>query len=522
MAGAGRGGGGARRGRGAAQAWPPVVSNYRALATGRARRRALKLLLAGLEAASPREAVRRAGGTPGQISAEWCPGSARSGPIDLSPYRAVKVVAFGKAALGMAAAAREWFGPKVDGGIVVAPAGAPGAAPGRGFRVLRAAHPAPDRSSVEAARAVERYVAHRAGSELLLFLVSGGGSSLLCMPDGVDLADKARTADLLAASGAPISEINCVRKHLSRIKGGRLAVGAACDAAALLMSDVPGDDPAVVASGATYGDATTFADALKAVRGRGVSRRVPRPVLERLREGAAGRVPDTPEGPVIPNAVVATNTDCLAAMESRARGMGYSARSISIGGDVGDAAARIAAAWERHGGGGASCVLFGGETTVRVRRARGGGGGGGGRGGRCQEIVARMVLEIADGDAAMAAEPAVVAAIGTDGIDGTTASAGAVAETAGADAAAIRACIDRSDTGALFEERSTWAVQAGKAAAGQGSRAAISGGPIITGQTGTNLCDIGAVVPAGPPADGWGGGGGSDGGEDEDEDEDGK
>ena len=497
MAAAGRGGGsgGARR---AARPWPPAISNYRALATGRARRRALKLLLAGLDAASPREAVRRAGGTPGRIDAEWCPGSPRSGPIDLSPYRAVKVVAFGKAALGMAAAAREWIGPKVDGGIVVAPAGAPGASPGRGFRVLRAAHPDPDRSSVEAARAVERYVSHRGGSELLLFLASGGGSSLLCMPDGVDLADKARAAALLAAAGAPISEINCVRKHLSRIKGGRLAAGASCDAAALLMSDVPGDDPAVVASGATYGDPTTFADALAAVRDRGLSRRMPRPVMERLREGAAGRVPDTPEGPVVPNAVVATNTDCLAAMESRARGMGYgSARSIAVGGDVGEAAARVASAWGKMGGGGGSCVLFGGEATVRVRGGGRRGGRRAGRGGRCQEIVARIVAEIAGGGDSIAAEPAVVAAIGTDGIDGTTASAGAVAETAGADAAAIGAYIGESDTGALFEERSTWAVQAGNAVGGRRG-AAISGGPVITGQTGTNLCDIGVVVPAGP------------------------
>lgn len=493
--------------RGGSASWPPAVSNYRALATGRARRRALKLLAAGLGAASPRDAVRRAASEPGRIGAEWCAGSARSGPIDLSPYRAVKVVAFGKAALGMARAARELIGPKVDGGVVVAPAGAPGAAPGRGFRVLRAAHPAPDRSSVEAARAVERYASHRSGSELLLFLVSGGGSSLLCMPDGVDLADKARTADLVAASGAPVSEVNCVRKHLSRIKGGRLAGAASCDAAALLMSDVPGDDPAVIASGSTYGDPTTFADALGIVMDRGLSRRVPRPVLERLREGAAGRVPDTPEGPVIPNAVVATNTDCLAAMESRARGMGYEPRTMSVGGDVGEAAARVSAAWERRGGGRA-CVVFGGETTVRVGRGgRGRGvqrGGGAARGGRSQEIVARIVREIAGGGSMMAAEPAVVASIGTDGIDGTTASAGAIAETAGADAAAIGAYLDASDTGALFEERSEWAARAGRDGWGRraAGAAAILGGPVVTGQTGTNLCDIGVVVPADPPGGG--------------------
>ena len=470
---------------------------------GRARRRALRLIEAGLEAASPRDAVLGAGRTAGEIDAEWSAGSPR-GPVELSPYAAVKIVAFGKAAFGMAAAAREAFGPKVDGGVVVAPAGAPAAPLGRGFRVLRAAHPEPDRSSVEAARAVERYVSHRRGSELLLFLVSGGGSSLLCMPDGVDLPDKARAIDLLGSAGAPISEVNCVRKHLSRIKGGRLAEAASCDAAALLMSDVAGDDPAVVSSGATYGDPTTFADALGAVQGRGLGRRMPRPVMDRLRAGAAGRIPDTPEGPVVPNAVLAGNARCLAAIESRAAGMGYkAARTISVSGDVGDAAARIAAAWQRSGGEG-SCVVFGGEATVRVRRA----GGRKGRGGRCQELVARIVAEIASGGGGLA-EPAVVAAVGTDGIDGSTGSAGALAGTDGADVAAIRAHIDRSDTGALFEERSTWAAQRG--AARGGAAAAISGGPVVTGHTGTNLCDIGVVVPAAAGAEGGDGDGDGDG-----------
>ena len=447
-----------------------------------------------------------AGRTAGAIDAEWSAGSPR-GPVELSPYAAVKIVAFGKAAFGMAAAARESFGPKVDGGIVVAPAGAPAAPLGRGFRVLRAAHPEPDRSSVEAARAVERYVSHRRGSELVVFLASGGGSSLLCMPDGVDLPDKARAIDLLGSAGAPISEVNCVRKHLSRIKGGRLAKAASCDAAALLMSDVAGDDPAVISSGSTYGDPTTFADALGAVRDRGLEGRMPRPVMDRLRAGAAGRVPDTPEGPVVPNAVLAGNARCLAAIESRAAGMGYgTARTISVSGDVGEAAARIAAAWERSGGAG-SCIVFGGEATVRVRRQTGGRKG---RGGRCQELVARIVAEIASGGGEGLAEAAVVAAVGTDGIDGSTGSAGAVAGTDGADVAAIRAHVDRSDTGALFEERSTWAVHRGAAR----GAAAISGGPVVTGQTGTNLCDIGVVVPAAAGSSGDGDGDGDGEGDD--------
>ena len=510
---AGGGGSGRKRGGGAARApgWrPPAIANYRALATGRAQRRALRLLEAGLGAASPRDAVLGAGASAGMVEAEWSAGSPR-GPIELSPYAAVKIVAFGKAAFGMAAAAREAFGAKVDGGIVVAPAGAPAAPLGRGFRVMRAAHPEPDRSSVEAARAVERYVSHRRGSELLLFLVSGGGSSLLCMPDGVDLPDKARTIDLLGSAGAPISDVNCVRKHLSRIKGGRLAAAASCDAAALLMSDVAGDDPAVVSSGAAYGDPTTFADALGAVQGRGLGGSVPQPVMDRLRSGAAGRIPDTPEGPVVPNAVLAGNAACLAAMESRAAGMGYSvARTIAVSGDVGDAAARIAAAWDRSGGRG-SCIVFGGEATVRVRR----GGGKRGRGGRCQELVARIVREISGGGGGLG-EAAVVAAIGTDGIDGTTESAGAVACTDGADAAAIGAHVDRSDTGGLFEERSSWAAAAGRrrpgAAGGGGGGAAILGGPVITGHTGTNLGDIGVVVPAEAGAPGGGGGGDGRGG----------
>ena len=479
----------ARSGRRRRAAWPPSVKNYRSLAAGRSRRCALRLLEAGLEAASPWDAVGRTGRTAGRIEAEWCPGSPRAGPVELSPYASVKVVAFGKAAFGMAAAARAALGPKVDGGIVVAPAGAPAAPLGRGFRAMRAAHPMPDRSSVEAARAVERYVSHRRGSELLLFLVSGGGSSLLCMPDGVDLPDKARTADLLASAGATIREVNCVRKHLSRIKGGRLAAASRHDSAALLMSDVPGDDPAVIASGATYGDPTTYGDALAAIRRHGLAGRVPRPVLDRLRDGASGRLEDTPDGPIIPNAVVAGNTACLAAMESRAAGMGCAAaRTISVGGEVvEEAAGRIAAAWEGHGGPDA-CVLFGGEAAVRVR-------GGGGRGGRCQEIVARIVGELGKGGGI--GKAAVVAAIGTDGIDGTTEFAGAIADTEGADLSAVRSHLDRSDAGGLFGSRSSWAAQHGEGARRRSAGPpAIRGGPVITGHTGTNLCDIGVVVPA--------------------------
>lgn len=364
--------------------------------------------------------------------------------------RPVRLVSFGKAAASMADAFCSRV--RVGQGVVVVPRGSP--APRRsGLEVIRASHPHPDRSSVRAARRVKEFAAECRRSDTLVFLVSGGGSSLLAMPEGVTLAEKAEAVRTMMESGADIGQINCVRKHLSAVKGGRLAQGLPCRAAALLMSDVRRDDMSAIASGATYCDRTTFADALRAVRQLGLAGKMPPAVEARLREGARGRIPETPGRPAIPNAVIASNRDCLRAMAARARELGYSTKTATAFGRQERQARLLAGAAPRKGGG---CLVFGGETTVRVR--------GRGRGGRNLELAMRL---------GRALPGAVVGAVGTDGVDGSSGCAGALVSSSGTDWTGAARYLESSNSAGFFERR---------------------GGLVRTGPTGTNLLDIGVVL----------------------------
>jgi glycerate 2-kinase len=195
------------------------------------------------------------------------------------------VVGAGKAAAAMARAVeRAWGGPL--SGTVVTPYGH-GVACER-IKVVEAAHPVPDESGRRAAARILTEVSGLSGDDLVLCLISGGGSSLLALPaPGVGLADEREIGAGLLRCGAPIAEINCVRKHLSAITGGRLAVAAwPAPVVALIISDVPGDDPAVIASGPTVADPTTFQAALDVLEAYGVA--APAGALRHLRAGAAG------------------------------------------------------------------------------------------------------------------------------------------------------------------------------------------------------------------------------------------
>ncbi|ABK77432.1 hydroxypyruvate reductase [Cenarchaeum symbiosum A] len=405
------------------------------------------MLEAGLAAASPEAALGRVL-EPGKITA--------GKTINLEGYSGVHVVAFGKSAYPMAKEAYRLLKPRSC--LAVIPQGSGAAPGGRAFTVIRSSHPVPGQDSVAAARAVQKILHRRRGSEFVLFLVSGGSSSLLCMPDGISLDDKAYTSELMLKSGATIQEFNCVRKHLSQVKGGRLVAGLPCDAAALVMSDVVGDDLSSIASGTTYCDATTYSNALDIVRGLGLADRMPPAALARLEAGARGGIPETPKEPMFPNWVIAANRDCTAAMGSRAREFGYEPEILSVSGDVSDAAGMIAERYRQ----GPPCVIFGGETTVRVK--------GDGRGGRNQELVLRLLRELKG-------ESFVAASIGTDGIDGNTEDAGAIS---GGDAGIddIDAYLAENDSGSFFAKH---------------------GGQVKTGYTRTNLMDIGLVLrPRGP------------------------
>jgi hydroxypyruvate reductase len=323
------------------------------------------------------------------------------------------VVGAGKAAAAMAQAVeRHWPGPVR--GMVVTRYGH--GAPCRSIEVIEASHPVPDAAGEAAAQAMLDRVKGLTADDLVLCLISGGGSALLALPvEGVTLAHKRTLTQALLKSGAAIHEINAVRKHLSRIKGGRLAAAAyPAQVETLAISDVPGDDPATIASGPTVADPTTFADAREVLARHGIE---PPP---EVRAALAGRAEETPKpgDPRLARAkttVIATARGALAAAAAAAAAAGY--RPVILGDDlegeareVGAAHAHLARAYAAKGL--ALAILSGGETTVTVK--------GRGRGGRNAEYLLSLAL-------ALNAEPGVFAlAADTDGIDGSEDNAGAV------------------------------------------------------------------------------------------------
>ena len=317
---------------------------------------------------------------------------------------------------------RDWRGPL--SGLVVTPYGH-GVACER-IEVAEGAHPVPDESGRAAATRVLAAVADLTPDDLVLCLISGGGSSLLALPAaGIELADEREIGAALLRSGAPITAMNCVRKHLSAIKGGRLAAAAwPARVITLIISDVPGDDPSVIASGPTVADPTTFRAALEVLETYGIA--APPRVARHLRAGAAGgpgAPVETPKpgDPRLARAsavVLATASDALAAAVAEARSRGL--RAVILGDriegearDVGRRHAEHAAALQAWGDGQAATtvLLSGGETTVTVR--------GDGRGGRNTEYLLGLALGL-DG------RPGIHAlAADTDGIDGSEDNAGA-------------------------------------------------------------------------------------------------
>ena len=287
-------------------------------------------------------------------------------------------------------------------------------------------HPFPNASSVAAARAALE-IARRSGTgELIVVLLSGGGSALMALPaEGVTLADKQETARLLMANGADIHELNTVRKHLSAIKGGQLAAAASAAMLTLAVSDVVGDALSVIASGPTVGDDTTFAEALAVIERRGGSEAYPRDVIARLQAGVAGHVPESPAtgDPALARSsarVIGRQRGAIEGARAAALALGFHVHVIDqpVTGEARDAAplhvaqvARAASDLPRP-----LCVISAGETTVTVK--------GRGKGGRNQEFALAMsgVLD-ALGDRVAAAS------IGTDGIDGPTDAAGAIVDS---------------------------------------------------------------------------------------------
>jgi len=358
------------------------------------------------------------------------------------------LVAVGKAAVPMARGALEGLGPTgIDRGLVLAPewedrGGAAQAGPGiripwrgrgRGggeeglpFPVHRGGHPLPTRGSVQGARAVARLIRGLGPGDTLLFLLSGGGSALLTEPrSGLSLESLRRTTRLLLEAGASIEELNAVRKHLERLKGGGLAAEAGSRIVALVVSDVVGSPPHAIASGPVSPDPTTFADAMDALARYGLTEAVPPSVRSLLEAGLRGEEAETPKPgdervAGVEYRIVADVETAIDAARRSAAGIGYRTHLLTsvLEGEarvVGRRLGALARALRPTGSGGGSgrALIAGGETTVRVV--------GSGRGGRNQELALGAALELARGNDAL------VASLATDGVDGPTDAAGAAA-----------------------------------------------------------------------------------------------
>ncbi len=442
------------------------MADTRDAALARLRADARSLFLTGVAAADPAAAVRRAlVAGPGWLEV----GSGATGRR--GDWERIRVIAFGKAAVPMARAAVEAIPDERLAARPLVVTSYENLVVDERLEILGASHPLPDAGGEAAAARVEAMAGDAEAGELVLVLVSGGASALLPLPvPGVSLGEKVATTRLLLACGADIVEINTVRKHLSRIKGGGLARAAApADVHALILSDVLGDDLSAIASGPTVPDDTTYADALAVFDRRGRRGELPAAVRRHLEAGAAGDLAETPASgdPLferVRNTLVGSNAVSLEAMVAAARDAGYAVSVFSerLVGEARDAAAGLAA--ELAGlGSGRRALVAGGETTVTLT--------GNGRGGRNQELALAFVLEPAAGSCS---RPWVLLSAGTDGIDGPTDAAGGIVD--GGTVERIRA--------AGVEPRELLANNDAYRAL------TLSGDLLVTGATGTNVADL--------------------------------
>ncbi len=392
--------------------------------------------------------------------------------LHLPPRGRVLVVGAGKASGAMAAAAEDAVGERIADGVVAVKDGH--LAPTRRVRLLEAGHPVPDERGAAAAGAIHDLVRSAETDDLVLVLISGGGSALTPAPaPPITLAEKQILTRLLLRAGATINQLNAVRKHCSLLKGGQLARAAArARTHALLLSDVVGDPLDVIASGPTAPDESTYAEALAILDRFGIADQVAPSIRQRLERGRRGEIPETPKpgDPLfarVTNTVIGNNHLVIDAALERARALGLTPHLLTrtLEGEARELAGRfVAMARDVRSGSGPlrhpCCLIAGGETTVKVT--------GQGSGGRCQEFALAAAIE-------MAGMPnVVVLAAGTDGSDGPTTAAGAVVD---GESAARAHAIGVDLAARLADNDANPAL-------------AALGDLIVTGPTNTNLLDL--------------------------------
>ncbi len=382
--------------------------------------------------------------------------------VDFSRHRRILVVGAGKASGAMAHALEGVLGDRISTGVVVVKDGY--TAPTRKIKLLEAGHPIPDERGLRAADEILALARSATADDLVIVLISGGGSALTpCPAPPITFEEKQALTRLLLAAGANINELNAVRKHCSLFKGGRLAQAAGpAPVLALILSDVIGDPLDVIASGPTAPDQTTYADALAILDRFGLRAEAPGAVVKHLERGARGEIPETPKAVFrrVQNRVIGNNRLVVEAAVREAEALGFRPSFVTraLSGEARAVAKEFCGLATSVTS--PACLIAGGETTVTVR--------GKGKGGRCQEFALAAALAI------QGMEDVLVLAAGTDGTDGPTDAAGALADGNTITNAARRnldahASLESNDSYRFFSDL---------------------GDLIITGPTKTNLLDL--------------------------------
>ncbi|NIA19954.1 MAG: DUF4147 domain-containing protein [Xanthomonadaceae bacterium] len=346
--------------------------------------------------------------------------------FNLEHFRHIYLVGAGKAGAAMAAAMEKLLGDQMTAGLVVVKYGH--LSPVKKTKIIEAGHPIPDQKGVDGAGKLVSLLRHTTAEDLVICLISGGGSALLPLPAaGLTLDEKQKTTQALLTCGADITEINAIRKHLSQLKGGQLArLIAPATTISLILSDVIDNPLDSIASGPTVGDPTTFDQCLKIINKYGLADTLPAAVMNHLRQGSEGAISETPkpEDPLfsrVSNHIIASNRQAVEAAADMAHQLGYKPLILStfIEGETREIARMHSAiAKEIHHSGNPlsppACIISGGETTVTIT--------GNGLGGRNQEFALAAAIDIDN------LPNTVMVSIGTDGTDGPTDAAGAIAD----------------------------------------------------------------------------------------------
>jgi len=337
--------------------------------------------------------------------------------LDLSIFNNIYLVSFGKASVGMAQAVCDSI--NITKGIVVTNE-KKRKVKHKNVETFVGSHPIPDENSIKGTEKIINLVKNCKKDDLLIVLISGGGSALLCKPR-VDLKDIQKITELLLKSGANINEINTIRKHLSYVKGGKLAKYANCRIISFVISDIIGDPLDFIASGPTYPDSTTFNDAIYILDRYELWKEIPKSVKNALKKGKSGEISETPNVndsvfKKVDNIIVANNTLVCTSAEEKAKKLGYKTMLLTtkLEGEARDIASFLVDKITNYDMSADKMIFIsGGETTVTIR--------GDGKGGRNQEMVLSSVKKISGRNI-------IFSSFATDGIDGNSNAAGAISD----------------------------------------------------------------------------------------------